>query len=246
MVISTLILIILYTFSLLEDMNIGIKVSICLLNLWLVSVFPIPNFIYPHQSSSLSEGREGEDCEHSADIWSSGLNYRLQSSGSKMTVVAFIIMPAATHSYTIEALKGQAVTKQLQDTVTEIQNRVGKRLFERTARYGGEQGTEVPDLSSLFTDEDKILIKRRVLALRRNSLPPVVTHNMADDPNDPILNQIRRVQLFNRKSDRVKVVFHPEFLNQNNPILGMDYEEFVRGCHLGVFASYYEPWGYTP
>lgn len=176
----------------------------------------------------------------------SGLNYRLQSSGSKMTVVAFIIMPAATHSYTIEALKGQAVTKQLQDTVTEIQNRVGKRLFERTARYGGEQGTEVPDLSSLFTDEDKILLKRRVLALKRNSLPPVVTHNMADDPNDPILNQIRRVQLFNRKSDRVKVVFHPEFLNANNPILGMDYEEFVRGCHLGVFASYYEPWGYTP
>jgi glycogen(starch) synthase len=163
-----------------------------------------------------------------------------------MTVVAFIIMPAATSSYTIEALKGQAVTKQLQDTVTEIQNRVGARLFEKTARYSGEQGTEVPDLTKLFSDEDKILLKRRVLALKRNSLPPVVTHNMADDANDPILNQIRRVQLFNRKSDRVKVIFHPEFLNSNNPILGMDYEEFVRGCHLGVFASYYEPWGYTP
>ena len=26
----------------------------------------------------------------------------------------------------------------------------------------------------------------------------------------------------------------------------MDYPEFVRGCHLGVFPSYYEPWGYTP
>ena len=26
----------------------------------------------------------------------------------------------------------------------------------------------------------------------------------------------------------------------------MDYSEFVRGCHLGVFPSYYEPWGYTP
>lgn len=104
-----------------------------------------------------------------------------------------------------------------------------------------QHGTEVPDISTLLTDEDKIKIKRRVLALRRNSLPPVVTHNMADDGADPILNQIRRVQLFNRKSDRVKVVFHPEFLNANNPILGMDYEEFVRGCHLGVFASYYEP-----
>ena len=55
---------------------------------------------------------------------------------------------------------------------------------------------------------------------------------MADDHNDPILNQIRRVKLFNNSSDRVKVVFHPDFLNSNNPILGMDYEEFVRGCHL--------------
>lgn len=26
----------------------------------------------------------------------------------------------------------------------------------------------------------------------------------------------------------------------------MDYIEFARGCHLGVFPSYYEPWGYTP
>jgi len=41
-------------------------------------------------------------------------------------------------------------------------------------------------------------------------------------------------------------VFHPEFLSSTNPLFKMDYEEFVRGCHLGVFPSYYEPWGYTP
>lgn len=43
-----------------------------------------------------------------------------------------------------------------------------------------------------------------------------------------------------------QVVFHPEFLSSTNPLFGLDYEEFVRGCHLGVFPSYYEPWGYTP
>jgi len=42
------------------------------------------------------------------------------------------------------------------------------------------------------------------------------------------------------------MIFHPEFLNSTNPLLGIDYEDFVRGCHLGVFPSYYEPWGYTP
>lgn len=174
------------------------------------------------------------------------LNHRLQKMGSKTTVVAFIIMPAATNSYTIEALKGQAVTKALRETVTEIQHRIGNRIFEHAARYNGEHGTEVPDAKTLLSDEDKILLKRRVFALKRNSLPPVTTHNMVDDANDPILNQIRRVQLFNRSTDKVKVIFHPEFLNANNPILGLDYEEFVRGCHLGVFPSYYEPWGYTP
>ena len=46
-------------------------------------------------------------------------------------------MPASTHSFTIEALKGQAVTKQLRDTVTEIQNRIGQRLFDHAARFNG-------------------------------------------------------------------------------------------------------------
>lgn len=176
-----------------------------------------------------------------------GLNARLKETNSTTTVVAFIIMPAPTHSYTIDALKGQAVTKQLRDTVTEIQNRIGNRLFEHASRYNESKGGNiVPALDELLTEEDRVLLKRRMFALKRNSLPPVTTHNMADDANDPILNQIRRVQLFNRDTDRVKIVFHPDFLNANNPILGLDYEEFVRGCHMGVFPSYYEPWGYTP
>lgn len=66
-----------------------------------------------------------------------GLNHRLQKMGSKTTVVAFIIMPAATNSYTIEALKGQAVTQQLRETVAQVTARVGKRIFEHAARYSG-------------------------------------------------------------------------------------------------------------
>ena len=61
-----------------------------------------------------------------------------------------------------------------------------------------------------------MLLKRRIFVLKQNALPPVTTHNMADDHNDPILTQIRRVKLFNHSHDRVKVVFHPDFLNSNN------------------------------
>jgi glycogen(starch) synthase len=31
-----------------------------------------------------------------------------------------------------------------------------------------------------------------------------------------------------------------------NPLWRIEYEQFVRGCHLGIFPSSYEPWGYTP
>lgn len=180
------------------------------------------------------------------------LNYRLKQAGSKMTVVAFIIMPGKINSYTVETLKGQAVVKALESTISEVQKKIGDRLFEHCARFpnnnnvSSTNGSEVPSIDDLIKPADRVLLKRRIFALKRDGLPPIVTHNMTEDATDPILNHIRRVQLFNKPEDRVKIIFHPEFLNANNPILSLDYEEFVRGCHLGVFPSYYEPWGYTP
>ncbi|KAJ1555431.1 hypothetical protein HK096_010870, partial [Nowakowskiella sp. JEL0078] len=167
------------------------------------------------------------------------LNARLKECGSQITVVAFIIMPGSTHGFTVDALRGQAIMKQLHETVQDIQQSVGKRVFESAAKG-------IMPKEPMFTEQDLVLLKRRVYALKRDTLPPIVTHNMTDDASDPILRHIRQVQLFNGREDRVKVVFHPEFVNASNPLFGLDYEEFVRGCHLGVFPSYYEPWGYTP
>ncbi|TGJ83900.1 hypothetical protein E0Z10_g4867 [Xylaria hypoxylon] len=172
------------------------------------------------------------------------LNHRLKNAGSKTTVVAFIVMPAQTTSLTVEALKGQAVIKSLRDTVDVIERGIGRRIFERSLKW--HDGDTMPDEKELITSADRVVLRRRLFAMKRHALPPIVTHNMVNDQEDPILNQIRRVQLFNDPTDRVKIVFHPEFLNSSNPILPLDYDDFVRGTNLGVFASYYEPWGYTP
>jgi glycogen(starch) synthase len=168
------------------------------------------------------------------------LNGRMKASGSPMTVIAFVVTAAPTNGFSVEALKGQAVMKQLRDTVEDISKNIGKRMLETAARKN------MPDPVDLLTDDDLVALKRRIYALKRDQLPPIVTHNMIDDSKDPILTQLRQVNLFNDKWDRVKIIYHPEFLNSNNPILPLDYDDFVRGCHLGVFPSYYEPWGYTP
>ena len=66
-----------------------------------------------------------------------GLNTRLIACNSPMTVVVFIVMPAATQSFAVETLKGQAVTKQLKETVNDITERIGHRIFDKAARYAG-------------------------------------------------------------------------------------------------------------
>jgi len=168
------------------------------------------------------------------------LNYLLKTENSEVTVVAFLIFPTRTNNFNVESLRGQAIAKQLRDTVTAVQKDIGHRLFEICLRG------EIPKGEDLLVKEDVIKLKRCIYASQRNSLPPICTHNVIDDGIDPVLCAFRRCQLFNSHSDRVKVIFHPEFLNSTNPLFGLDYEEFVRGCHLGVFPSYYEPWGYTP
>uniref|UniRef100_A0A4W6ES00 Glycogen [starch] synthase n=1 Tax=Lates calcarifer TaxID=8187 RepID=A0A4W6ES00_LATCA len=169
----------------------------------------------------------------------SRLNYLLRVRND-VTVVVFFIMPAKTNNFNVESLKGQAVRKQLWDTAHTVKEKFGKKLYDALLT-----GT-IPDMNSILDRDDFTIMKRAIYATQRHSLPPVTTHNMLDDSTDPILSNVRRIGLFNSRNDRVKIIFHPEFLSSTSPLLPMDYEDFVRGCNLGVFPSYYEPWGYTP
>jgi glycogen(starch) synthase len=63
---------------------------------------------------------------------------------------------------------------------------------------------------------------------------------------DDITAFFKRTNLMNHQQDRVKFVYHPDFISPTNPLFGMEYGQFVRGCNLGIFPSSYEPWGYTP
>lgn len=170
----------------------------------------------------------------------SRLNYLLRVHRSDLTVVVFFIMPAKTNNFNVESLKGQAVRKQLWDTAHDVKEKFGKKLYDALLKG------QIPDMNTILDRDDFTVMKRAIYATQRHSLPPVTTHNMLEDTVDPILSNVRRIGLFNSRNDRVKIIFHPEFLSSTSPLLPMDYEDFVRGCNLGVFPSYYEPWGYTP
>jgi hypothetical protein len=63
----------------------------------------------------------------------------------------------------------------------------------------------LPNPNELLQKDDMVKIKRCIYALQRDGLPPITTHNVEDDWNDPVLTSVRRCQLFNTIHDRVKV-----------------------------------------
>jgi glycogen(starch) synthase len=168
------------------------------------------------------------------------LNGWLKQASNRPTVVAFIITRAPTRSVNVEALQNQTMFDELRRTCDEISRGMGQRLL-RSAVTG-----RIPTYAELLPDDDQVRLKRTIHAWRNGRWPGIVTHDLHDDAGDPVLRQIRQVGLINAQDDPVKIVFHPEFLTATGPLLALEYDQFVRGCNLGVFPSYYEPWGYTP
>ncbi|HEY1683256.1 MAG TPA: glycosyltransferase [Tepidisphaeraceae bacterium] len=168
------------------------------------------------------------------------LNLRLKGMADPPTIVAFIVTKASVKNINVGALQNQAMFEDLKVTCGDLQQNIGKRLFMAAAT--GRIATP----PELMPDDATVRLKRAIHAWRSNRQPSIVTHDLSDDAGDPILKHLRHRHLFNAADDPVKLVFHPQFVTSVGPLINLDYEQFVRGCHVGIFPSYYEPWGYTP
>ncbi len=168
------------------------------------------------------------------------LNQRLRAAGSSRKVVTFFITRRPYRSINAEALRSKAVLEELRGTCEAIAEQVRDGLFMQTA--AGRN----PRLDDLVDEYWRLRLRRTRAEWRIGRYPSIVTHDLVDDSHDELLNHLRAVNLINCPDDPVKVIYHPDFITPSNPLFGMDYDQFVRGCHMGIFPSYYEPWGYTP
>ncbi len=100
-------------------------------------------------------------------------------------------------------------------------------------------------VSEGFFDKNEFLEMQKLLKrLIVENVYPISTHNLK--PDDEVLKILNVVGLRNLPDDKVKIIYYPSYLRRGDGLLNLDYDEVVSGCHLGVFPSLYEPWGYTP
>jgi glycogen(starch) synthase len=171
------------------------------------------------------------------------LNEQLKAENADVTVVMFFVSKRDFYTIKPEVLHSRAVMQEIRQTCDAIEVQIGKRLFHESMM---REDHRLPDLNDFVDEYWKLRYRRTVQSWQSNKLPLVVTHKLVDEENDEILNFLNKRKLLNHKDDKVKIVYHPDFISSTNPLFGMDYMHFVRGCNLGVFPSYYEPWGYTP
>ncbi len=172
------------------------------------------------------------------------LNYRLKEANSSLTVVMFFITKQPVQSINADVLNARAMLDKINNNCNAIVEQIKTRLYRQAAASKGDH--KLPNLNEMVDDYWRLRHRRTIQSWKSNGLPAVVTHNLVDDETDPVLNFLRSADLINKKEDNVKIVYHPEFISSTNPLFGMEYDDFVRACHLGIFPSYYEPWGYTP
>jgi glycogen phosphorylase/synthase len=72
------------------------------------------------------------------------------------------------------------------------------------------------------------------------------THNLFDEQQDPLHAHCRRLGLTNTERSRIKIVQVPIYLRPDDGFLHREYEAVLAAMDLGVYPSFYEPWGYTP
>lgn len=169
------------------------------------------------------------------------LNDKMREANMDTTVVMFLVTKQPYHSIDPDVLHSRALLDEIQETCKSIEKQIGDRLFMEAA---SKNDINLPDLNQFVDEYWRLRLRRTIQSWKTKKLPPFVTHDLVKE--DDMVHFIRHIKLVNNEYDRVKIVYHPDFIASTNPLFGLDYNQFVRGCHLGVFPSYYEPWGYTP
>lgn len=168
------------------------------------------------------------------------LNERLKKENETKTVITFFWVPMDIKGIKMQILENKTYYTDIESFIERQLENIKENLVYTTVRK------KLPTINDIVNKNFMYELKKKIIAFKRKGEPPLATHDLYNEEHDAIINTFRKTGLLNRKEDRVKVIFYPAYLTGTEGLLDLTYQDAVVGCHLGVFPSYYEPWGYTP
>mgnify|MGYP002857481447 CR=1 FL=1 len=135
----------------------------------------------------------------------------------------------------------------------EFRNKGIDVFIEAMNRLNRDKNLKKPVLAFVevpaWVGEPRKDLKERVDSGKKYDTPldcPMITHWLHNMSHDNVLSMMKYNDMWNRRDDKVKLIFIPCYLNGNDGIIDIPYYDVIIGTDLSVYPSYYEPWGYTP
>ena len=168
------------------------------------------------------------------------LNEKLQQEDNPRTISVFFWVPMKTKGVKVELLENKNYYRHIKSLVDLRSDRILQQIV--TDFISRKLSIE----ESFFEKEFMREIKNNILTFQRSGNPSILTHNIDNEDKDPLVQGLLADGLDNKPDDKVKVIVYPVYLSGNDGLLNLPAYDAMAGCHLGIFPSYYEPWGYTP
>jgi len=165
---------------------------------------------------------------------------RKEQGNEQRTVTVFFWIPMAHAGVKVELLENKNYYHHLTNYLQFNADNILKKVLYDFLSQKDMKG------ETLFTKEFLQGMKKDLLQFKRQGNPPLCTNYLPDEERNELLRALREAGLDNRQENPVKVVVQPVYLDGNDGLLNLPYYDAIAGTHLGLFPSYYEPWGYTP
>ncbi len=164
------------------------------------------------------------------------LNKTLKNKNINKNIYLFVFVPQEfidiDHSVLENLITYQSLEHYLENLSKEIHSRILHFLIHQKP------------IKDIFNNEEILEIRKILSRIKIGKEIPKSTHLL--NPANEFLDLLKKAGLNNAEEDKVKVILYPIYLNSADGFLNLDYYEAVNGSHLGIFPSFYEPWGYTP
>ncbi|MCS7200776.1 MAG: glycogen/starch synthase [Patescibacteria group bacterium] len=166
------------------------------------------------------------------------LNKFLKENNITTNIYLFIFVPSQIIDIDHNILENLIVYRSVEDYLENIQNEINSRLLHALIHQRQIEGEKI------LTRNEYLEIQKMLSKIKKATKIPLATHLLPE--TNPFLDLARKADLLNREEDKVKIIIYPTYVSSSDGLLNLDYYNVINGCHLGIFPSLYEPWGYTP